>query len=67
MFFEEVIDSNVFFKIFINPDDSIREDFEGLKKVVCFLQPCPNKFLFKKIPSLKFFSSLLTPNNVKHA
>ena len=35
------------------------------KKVVCFLQPYPNKFLFQKIPTLKFFSALRTPNQSK--
>ena len=35
------------------------------KKVVCFLYPYPNKFLFKKIPTLKFFSVLPTLNQRK--
>ena len=36
----------------------------GLKKVVCFLLPYPNKFLF---PTLKFFLPSKLPINVKHA
>ena len=39
----------------------------GLKKVVCFLLPYPNKFLFKKIPTLKFLSPIQLLIIVKHA
>ena len=40
-------------------------EYLGLKKIVCFLLPYRNRFLFKKIPTLKFFSALQTSNQHK--
>ena len=37
------------------------------KKVVCFLLPYPNKFLFKKIPTPMFLLPSQLTINVKHA